>query len=221
MAITTEGTFTKEDEEATFGANISGANIGDQLGRNLANRLSSVDRFEKNNYELPDQNFSHSLTDMTEPIFLQLTEVTLDAIPGNQIIFGRVGDDSMEGNILRERVYNPYFILNDSIAQDLSVYRRPSDSRLEQSVDDNVFDLTALSTVNPFKNMTLSGFNATVASQIDSMSRLISSIDNRSDFVQDFKKDANVSPEDYKKLKIRKASSTELRGMNRKRSTSV
>jgi hypothetical protein len=221
MAITTEGTFTKEDEEATFGANISGANVSDQLGRNVANRLSSIDRFEKNNYELPDQNFSHSLTDMTEPIFLQLTEVTMDAIPSNQIIFGRVGDDSIEGNILRGRVYNPYFILNDSITQDLSVYRRPSDSRLEQSVDDNIFDLAALSTVNPFKNMTLRDFDAAVANQIDSMSRLISNIDNRSDFVQDFKKDANVSPEDYKKLKIRKASSTELRGMNRKRSTSV
>ena len=60
-----------------------------------------------------------------------------------------------------------------------------------------------------------------VTNKINSLSRDISLDDNTSDYIQMFKKDVNVSPEDYKKLKIRKASSTDLRGLNRKRSTGV
>ena len=224
MGFDIEGNFTKEDQEATFGSGVELSNMGEGAtigARAVSNRLHSIDRFQAYNIEIPSINYSETTTNMKFPIYLLLSSVTLGAIPSNQILFGKIGDDSVEANILRNRVYNPFFILNDSISQDLSVYRRPSDSRLEQSVDDNVFDLSELSSVNPFKNTTLGEFNQIVDSQIKSLSRSISNEDNRSDFVQDFKKDANVSPEDYKKLKIRKASSTELRGMNRKRSTSV
>jgi len=208
-SLDTELNIIPGDED--FLLNFGNIGASEQI-QTIANRLYSLDRFEKD---------SNELTNMGSPYFNFLTEVEIEAVPSNRIIFGRIGDSTMEGNIIRNRCYNSFFILNDSISQNLSVYRQPSDERTERSVDDNIFDLSEISTVNPFKNTTNTQFKTIIADRINTLSLEISLGDNFSDYVQAFKKDANVSPEDYKKLKIRKAYSTELRGMNRKRSTGV
>ena len=207
----TDGKFSDEDSDSLFGlADNTGPGGGRTFRR--SNRLYSLDRFKTT---------SNEMSNMTEPVFTALNSVELDAIPSNRIIFGRIGDDDLDGEILRRRCYNSFFILNGDIEQDLTVYRNPSDDRTVSSVDDNVFDLSSVSPVNPFKNTTNTQFKQIVSDQIMALSRQISLDDNSSDYVQNFKKDANVSPEDYKKLKVRQAFSTDLRGMNRKRSTSV
>ena len=209
----TEGKFTDEDDQITFGPRAGQG--GDPSVSLLPNTLFSLDRFLKTGSEFG------SRTKMKQATFTPLREVELDAIPSNKIIFGRIGDKDMDGQLLRDRCYNAFFILNDTIEQDLSVYRRPSRERTTKSVDDNIFDVGAISSVNPFKNTTISQFNDIVSDEVMSLSRQISLDDNSSDYIQTFKKDANVSPEDYKKLKVRKSFSNELRGLNRKRSTGV
>jgi hypothetical protein len=210
MSLTFDTSLAALDTDELLG--FTGERPSDVLDTFIANALYSVDSFSKS---------TNNLTDMTGPKYILLRDVVVDAVPANRIVLGRIGDNSVDSQRLRNRCYNSFFILNDSISQDMSVYRKPSVERTQKSVDDNVFDLSLFSFGNPFKNMTTSEFRLEVESQINLLSRQISLDDNTSDFVQTFKKDANVSPEDYKKLKVRQSPSTELRGLNRKRSTSV
>ena len=187
----------------------------DILLSTAVNELTSIDRFEKIETE------GREMVDMRNPIFTRLSEVEIDANLPGKVIFGRIGGQSPEAGLLRENSYNAYFILSNTITQDLFTLRKASKDRTKKSVDDNIFDLTSLDRTNPFKNKSILQILDEVHDNVLELSRDISIADNESDYIQNFKKDSNVSPEDYKKLKIRKDFSIELRGLNRKRTTGV
>ena len=185
------------------------------LVSNIINELTSIDRFRK------IESGGREIVDMRNPIFTTLSEVEIDANLPGKVIFGRIGNQTPEGRLLRESSYNAYFILSNTITQDLLTIRKSSKDRTKKSVDENVFDLTSLDRTNPFKQKSVLQILDEVHDNVVELSRDISAADNESDYIQNFKKDSNVSPEDYKKLKIRKDFSIELRGLNRKRTTGV